>query len=113
MFGIKNCGTCRRAIKWLNSEEIKYKFHDLRFNSLKPETVATWAQSLGVKNLLNRRSITWRNLPNSQKTELDNSKAIILMKENPILIKRPIFDLQNGYLVGFGLKSMELLAKHG
>ena len=50
--------------------------------------------------LLNKRGTTWRNLPENQKQNICNQKAIALMAEHPTLIKRPI--LVNGIRLSVG-----------
>ena len=57
--------------------------------------------------LLNKRGTTWRNLPENQKQNISNQKAIALMAEHPTLIKRPILDHDNKYSVGFSENQYE------
>lgn len=111
IFGIKNCDTCRKAIKWLEAEGFKYQFNDLRLEELKICTINNWMQKIGVETLLNRRSTTWHNLPDKIKESLDEKKAGQLMKKLPTLIKRPVFNIGSKSCVGFTLKSKEFLAK--
>ncbi len=50
----------------------------------------------------NRAGTTFRALPDAQKADLDEAKAIDLMLEQPSMIKRPVLDLGDGeILVGF------------
>ena len=32
IYGLKNCDTCRKALKWLKSEGIEHEFKDIRTN---------------------------------------------------------------------------------
>ena len=109
IFGIKNCDTCRKAIKWLEAEGFKYQFNDLRLEELKASTINNWMRKIGVETLLNRRSTTWHNLPDKNKESLDEKKAGQLMKDFPTLIKRPVFNIGSRSCVGFTLKSKEFL----
>ena len=34
VYGIKNCDTCRKALKWLSAEGIDHTFHDFRVDGL-------------------------------------------------------------------------------
>ena len=101
MYGIKNCDTCRKALKWMQAEGIEHRLHDLRADGLDTEVVTRWVAAVGWEALLNRRGTTWRNLPEADKEELDEKKASALMLTNPTLIKRPIFDLDEKIVVGF------------
>ena len=91
MYGIKNCDTCRKALKWMQAEGIEHRLHDLRADGLDTEVVT----------VLNMRGTTWRNLPDADKEERDEKKASALMLTNPTLIKRPVFDLDEKIVVGF------------
>ena len=101
VYGIKNCDTCRKALKWLSAEGIEHTFHDFRVDGLDPANVARWADAAGWEKLLNRRGTTWRNLPEADKGGLDAASAQVLMAGNPTLIKRPVFETGGKVLVGF------------
>ena len=101
VYGIKNCDTCRKALKWLGAEGIEHTFHDFRVDGLEPANVARWSDAVGWEKLLNRRGTTWRNLPDSDRDGVDAASAQTLMAGNPTLIKRPVFDDGSSILVGF------------
>jgi arsenate reductase len=101
VYGIKNCDTCRKALKWLAAEGIDHRFHDFRTDGLDRATLDRWTRTLNWEQLLNRRGTTWRNLPDDAKDSIDAAAAMTLMEANPTLIKRPVFDLGNEYAVGF------------
>ena len=102
VYGLKNCDTCRKALRWLAAEGIECRFHDLRSDGLTDGDLAKGAAALGWEALLNRRTTTWRNIADTDKTGLDAAKAETLMLANPALIKRPVFDAGEFVLVGFG-----------
>lgn len=101
VYGIKNCDTCRKALKWLSAEGIEHTFHDFRVDGLDAAKVTRWSDAVGWEKLLNRRGTTWRNLPDSDKDGVDAASAQTLMAGNPTLIKRPVFDDGTSILVGF------------
>ncbi|MBT5240571.1 MAG: ArsC family reductase [Rhodospirillaceae bacterium] len=101
VYGIKNCDTCRKALKWLDAEGIEHKFHDFRKDGLEQSTVSDWIDEIGIDTLLNRRGTTWRKLPEADQASAETGNAAALLTENPTLIKRPIFDLGTKRLVGF------------
>jgi len=99
--GIKNCDTCRKALKWLEAEGIEARFHDFRVDGLDQAALQCWLAAVGWETLLNRRGTTWRKLPDSDTQNVDATSAEALMLANPTLIKRPVFDLDGDYAVGF------------
>ncbi len=109
VYGIKNCDTCRKALKWLKAGGIDHQFHDFRKEGLDPSSLSTWVSEVGWEKLLNRRGTTWRNLSDAEKDGVDETKAEALMVENPTLIKRPVFEAENKIIVGFSAAEQEAL----
>ena len=101
VYGLKNCDTCRKALKWLDANAIAYSFHDIRQAGLGEADVAGWAEKAGWETLLNRRGTTWRGLPDAQREGIDATRAVRLMAAHPALIKRPVFVQHGAVLVGF------------
>lgn len=101
VYGIKNCDTVKKARRWMDAKGLKYQFHDFRVDGISEQQVRLWAKTLGWEALLNRRSTTWRNINDKDKSELAEIKAITLMVNNPTLIKRPVVKAGRSYLVGF------------
>ena len=101
VYGIKNCDTCRKALKWLAAEGIEHRFHDFRVDGLDAKSLSGWVKAAGWEKLLNRRGTTWRNLSDAEKDGVDEAKAETLMAGNPTLIKRPVFETGGKVLVGF------------
>lgn len=92
LYGIQNCDTVRKARHWLDKNGVEYSFHDLRKDGLNTELVSTWSSTLGWKSLINKRGMTWRQLPDNENQDIDENKAINLMTSHPTLIKRPLLD---------------------
>ena len=101
LYGIKNCDTCRKALKWLDSEGIEHRYHDFRADGLEKEALSNWIDALGWETILNRRGTTWRKLPEADRENLTPDRVTALMLENPTLIKRPVIDTGGTYMVGF------------
>lgn len=92
VYGLKNCDACRKAMKALDSAQVAYEFHDVREEPVTTMQIGRWAKAVGTEKLLNRSSTTWRNLPEADKQNLDDKKAIKLMAEHPTLMKRPVIE---------------------
>jgi arsenate reductase len=109
MWGLKNCDTCRKAMKWMDAENIGYEFHDVRTGGLDAKTLSEWIAAAGWETLLNRRGTTWRGLPEADKADVDADRAAKLMLAHPALIKRPVFDTGSSVLVGFSAAEQKAL----
>lgn len=101
VYGIENCDTIKSARTWLEKNDIDYTFHDFKKNGISEEQLAAWVKQLGWETLLNRRSTTWRNLPDKQKINLDETRAIAIMKKQPTIIKRPVIEHEGRTHAGF------------
>ena len=99
--GLKNCDTCRNAMKWLAAEGMEARLHDLRADGVDADKLGRWVDVLGWEALLNRRGTTWRKLPENDMADIDEEKAKALMFEHPALIKRPVFDAGGKIILGF------------
>jgi Spx/MgsR family transcriptional regulator len=111
VYGIKNCDTCRKTLKWLNEQGIDHVFHDFRVDGLEPALLRAWIGAMGWEALLNKRSTTWRRLGLATSEKLDAAQAADLMMANPTLIKRPVFAIAATIVVGFGTaQQRQLLA---
>lgn len=102
IYGLKNCDSCRKALKLLAESGATYRFHDLRADGLPPGRVQRWLAGAGWETLVNRRSTTWRGLPEAEKAALaDGAAAFPLLERHPTLIKRPVIEAGNQLIVGF------------
>lgn len=101
MYGIPSCDTCRNARKWLSEHGKEHRFHDLRQDGLDMEMLERWARTLEWEKLLNRRSLTWRKVPEVDRAGLNSNKAMALMLDEPTLVKRPVLETNEVIVVGF------------
>ena len=60
VYGIKNCDTVRKTLKWLEQRSVPHEFHDFRVDGLDEKALRGWLESPLGDELLNRRSATWR-----------------------------------------------------
>jgi len=101
LYGIPNCNNVSKVRKWLTANNMEYKFHDFKKDGLEESTLVHWVDEFGWEVLLNKRSTTWRKLPDDTKENIDRDKAISIMLANPSIIKRPIFDNDGLFIIGF------------
>jgi Spx/MgsR family transcriptional regulator len=101
MYGITNCDTIKKARGWLESHDVAYRFHDYRAEGLDADRLNDWVTKVGWEILLNKASMTFRELSEKDKQSLDEQKAKALMLAKPTMIKRPVLELGDCILVGF------------
>ena len=102
LYGIPNCDTVKKARTWLDDHQIAYTFHDFKKAGLTAEVVRHWLQAVPWEALVNKKGMTWRNLPDAKKaTVVDEASAIALMLESTSVIKRPVLCTRDAVLLGF------------
>lgn len=109
IYTLKSCDTCRKALKWLADNNIAASNFDIRETPVPADTLAAVIAGLGWEKVLNRRSTTWRTLPDADKNNITAEKAAALIAEHPTLMKRPLFITGTGPMVGFDKKVQETL----
>ena len=101
VFGIKNCDTMKRARAWLETHKIAHQFHDYKALGIDKAILEGWSRKVGWEVLLNRAGTTFRKLPDADKENITEKKAIALMLAQPSMIKRPVLDAKGKLTVGF------------
>jgi arsenate reductase len=112
LYGIRGCDTVKKARAWLEAQGIAYTFHDYKTQGIAPEVLAGWAQRVGGwQRLLNRAGTTFRKLPPERTADLDEARALLLMAEQPSLIRRPV--LVHGEVLEIGFDPARYAAMFG
>lgn len=101
LYGIPNCDTVKKARRWLDERGVAYTFHDFKKEGISQNKLLQWADQVGWETLLNRKGTTWRQLPDTDKVDVDANKSIALMQRQPSIIKRPVVESKAGVIVGF------------
>jgi arsenate reductase len=92
LYGIPNCDTVKKARLWLGDHAIAYHFHDYKREGISAETLQRWCAAKGWQTVLNRNGTTFRALPDADKQDLTDARAIALMLAQPTMIKRPALE---------------------
>ncbi len=101
IYGINNCDTMKKARAWLDAHRVAYAFRDYKTEGIDKSSLERWTTDVGWETLLNRAGTTFRKLPEKDKANLTEKKAIALMLEQPSMIKRPVLDAGGKLIVGF------------
>lgn len=86
IYGLKNCDTCRKAVKALPGVRLV----DVRTDGL-PEAVLDAAFAQFGTAILNTRSTTWRGLDEDARA----GAPVALIKAHPALMKRPLISVKD------------------
>ena len=96
LYGLEKCSTCDKARKWLDKHKVAHTFTDYRKQRPDPATLKAWAKAAGGwESLVNRTGMTWRNLPPARKTPGSDPEWLLLIKEYPALVRRPVVVLED------------------
>jgi Spx/MgsR family transcriptional regulator len=106
VYGIKNCDSVKKAIKFFKEHNLAYELHDFKQESVGCEHINRWLQHVEVSKLFNTRGMTYRTLKLKELNLSDDDKTTWLCKEN-MLIKRPVIEHNNTTVVGFDLTKYE------
>jgi arsenate reductase len=101
MYGIPNCDTIKKARTWLEAHKVEYAFHDTKKAGIDKARLEGWVKQAGWETLLNCAGTTFRKLPDADKENLTEKKAIALMLAQPSMIKRPVLEKKGRITVGF------------
>ncbi|MBN3231182.1 ArsC family reductase [Pectobacterium brasiliense] len=114
LYGIKNCDTIKKARRWLDDQQVAYRFHDYRADGLDEQLLQRFIDQLGFQALLNTRGTTWRKLSEELREWINSDTsdsaeaAKKLMLEQSAVIKRPLLITDDGQsLLGFSIDSYQ------
>lgn len=92
IYGLKNCDTCRKAMKALPGAELR----DVRVDGVPQEVLEAAFAQFG-QALLNTRSTTWRGLSEAERA----AAPMALLGAHPALMKRPLIAVDNQLFLGW------------
>ena len=101
----------KKARAWLDGCGVAYAFHDYKTAGIEAGVLEGWARKVGWELLLNRSGTTYRKLPEKDKADLTERRAIALMSEQPSMIKRPVLEVGGKLIVGFKPELYERLLR--
>jgi len=92
IYGLRNCDTCRKALKALPQAQLV----DVRADGVSSEVLETALAQFGGA-LVNTRSTTWRGLSAAER----EGDPLALLKQLPALMKRPLIAVGNRLFLGW------------
>jgi arsenate reductase (glutaredoxin) len=90
VYGIPNCGTCKKALQWLDGRKISYEFINTKEHPPALELVQAWVKALGEKPLRNTSGQSYRAL-GDEKQDWNDAQWVEAFAKDAMLIRRPVF----------------------
>lgn len=109
IYGIKNCDTMKKAIKWLDDHKVDYAFHNYKKDGIDEAVLRQAIDEHGWEVVINKRGTTWKQLPADVQASMNTEKAVEIAKENPSIVKRPLLVRLGQTFIGFQPKAYEEL----
>lgn len=108
VYGIPNCGTCKKAFQWLDNHQVDYDFINTKENPPTQAMIEGWVAALGFKPMRNTSGQSYRALGPERDTWTDD-QWVEAFAADAMLLKRPLF-VRDGkaVLVGFRAKEPEI-----
>lgn len=110
LYGIKTCGSVKKAITLLDKHNIPFHFIDLKTTKPSKEQLKSWIESKNIKVVLNNKGITYKTLKKEGKIGdeiLDSATDSMLEMQietlfnTPMLLKRPIITSDKHLIIGY------------
>ena len=105
VYGIPNCGTCKKAFKWLEDNSVDYEFINTKENPPTREAIAGWANALGSQSMRNTSGQSYRAL-GDEKQNWTDAQWVEAFANDAMLLKRPLF-VKDGTAVIVGFRASE------
>jgi len=103
IYGIKNCNSMKKAFDALQAKSLNYDFHDYKKQGIDAVTLKIWLKEIGQDTVLNKKGTTWRKLSEEEQNRALSSEDNLIeaLIAQPSLIKRPVLQTSQGFIVGF------------
>lgn len=98
------CSTCKKAIKFLNDNNIKYEDRDIVKNNPTEEELKDWIKQSDkdIKSFFNTSGIKYRELNLKEKLkDMTFEEKIKILASDGMLVKRPLLITKDKILIGF------------
>ena len=105
LYSYNKCGTCRKAIRFLEDRKVKFELYDITENPPTKQILKAAMKAKGLKKLFNTSGVQYRELKIKDKlATMTDIQAIELLASNGRLIKRPIAVDKDKITVGFDIE---------
>ena len=98
------CTTCQKARKWLDENQIAYKFRDIKTDNPSFDELTAWyhASGLPLKRFFNTSGLLYKSMDLKNKLPtMSEEEMLKLLSTDGMLVKRPLVIGDDFVLVGF------------
>lgn len=100
VWGLKNCDSCRKAVKALEAAGHVIEYVDVRADGMNGGDLERFFAAFG-EALVNKRSTTWRGLSEAERA----GDPVQLLAAHPTLMKRPVIEADGQLTLGWDAKT--------
>jgi Spx/MgsR family transcriptional regulator len=100
IYGIKTCGSVRKAIKFFNDNNLEFEFVDFRKEPLDDSKIDFFASHIDINKLFNNKGTKYRDLK-LKELNLDEQGKLEWLKKENMLLKRPVIEFDDNAICGF------------
>jgi arsenate reductase (glutaredoxin) len=104
VYGIPTCGTCKKALQWLDTQQIDYEFINTKEQPPSTAQIASWVEILGNKSMRNTSGQSYRSIGEIKDTWND-PEWVDAFSNDAMLLKRPIF-VKDGIAIAVGFRDV-------
>lgn len=108
IWGLKNCDTCRKAVKALEAAGQTLDYVDVRADGVDASDLERFYAAFG-EALVNKRSTTWRGLSEGERA----GDPVALLAQHPTLMKRPVIEADGALTLGWDAKTQAKWLENG
>ena len=103
------CGTCKKALKWLEAHGVDVQVRPIVEQPPTAAELAKWipASGLGIRKWLNTSGLSYRALGKAKVDAASGAQLAAWMAADGKLVKRPVLVLGGTVLVGFNEDAWE------
>ena len=98
------CSTCRKAVKWLEDNDIEYIYRDIKTDNPTEEELREWhaISGLPLKRFFNTSGMLYKDMHLKDRLpDMSEDEQFRLLASDGLLVKRPIAVSDSKVLVGF------------
>ncbi len=98
------CSTCKKALKWLDTNEVSYEGRDIVTENPSYEELEEWYRrsNLPLKRFFNTSGNLYKEMKlKDQLPNMSEEEQLKLLATNGMLVKRPLVISESAVLTGF------------
>lgn len=104
VFCYSKCTTCKKALKWLDENKIKYELIDIKEDHPDEKTLKLLHKKSGLplRRFFNTSGLIYREMELSRKLpQMSEDEMFKLLASDGMIVKRPLLVADDKVLVGF------------